>query len=847
MATVEETTNKGSFARTLQRAGAGGNVTGFVAILLATGLGVALCAMLDSYLAFVLAMLAMNVMVGVGLNILLGLSGQVSFGHIGFFAIGAYTIGILMLQGIGFWPAFLVAGLVSAAVGLLLALPALRVTGPYLAMMTIAFAFIIEHGAIEWRGLTGGANGLMGFSGPEIFGHLLDERQIGMLAMVLAGLSLLFYQRLAGTTWGRAMRAVRDSEVAARSVGLDPLSVKTISFVLSAVLTGLAGALFAPLNMFISPGSFPFFQSILFILAVVVGGAGTLWGPVIGAIIVILLPEYLSDFAEYRLLVFGALLLIVLWAAPRGIVGTITAFLARRSATSSAAPFAENNTLDLMKRTDPVPLEVDGLGISFGGVRAAHNVGFLAKPGEITSIIGPNGAGKTTVLNMISGFYRPDSGTIRLDGDLTGRPAHAICRAGIARTYQTTQLFAEMSVIDNLLIALRRGHLGVPLSNGGAQEAHNRARSLLLAVGYTGDPDTIAGALPHVDKRLVEIARALATGPRVLLLDEPAAGLMKTDKEQLGKLLRAIAETGIAIVLVEHDMSLVMGISDHVVVLDAGEPLAAGPPDVIQRDPAVLRAYLGGSDFEGKPRDVPWTGEKVATLTTLQLEADYGAAPVLEKVSLTVYPGETVAVLGANGAGKSTMMRAIAGLHRPIAGSVLLEDRETARKPAHEIAASGLALVPEGRQVFPELTLIDNIRLGAWSRGGTVGEDQIEALLVRFPRLRDRLHSKAGVLSGGEQQMLAIARGLVGSPSILLLDEPSLGLAPAMIAELYGTLADLRDEGVTILIVDQMANLALTIADRAYLLDGGHVVHEGSAADLASDPVIEQAYLGHRP
>ncbi len=817
--------------------------TAYIFIVVATIGGLALSLNVDGYFTFVIAMAAMNILVGVGLNILLGLSGQVSFGHVGFFAIGAYATGILMLNGAGFWVAFAIAGVISAGVGLLLALPALRVSGPYLAMMTIAFAFIVEHGAIEWRGLTGGANGLMGFPSPELFGYTLTESNMAAFAIGLAGVALVFYQRLAHSTWGRAMRAVRDSEIAAQAIGLNPLVLKTVSFVLSAALTGMAGAIFAPLNLFISPSSFPFFQSILFILGVVVGGAGTLWGPVIGALIVVLLPEFLSDFAEHRLLLFGGMLLGVLWAAPRGIVGTISGWL---SSEEPEAASPGNGDLDRQLRAGVAePLEVDGIGISFGGVKAAAGVSFTAEPGRITSIIGPNGAGKTTVLNMIGGFYQPDSGEIRLGGVISGKSAFEIAREGIARTYQTTQLFEHMSVLENVIIAARRGGLGRMLSRTDEAADRDFAVQLLAFVGYTGPLARHAGNLPHVDKRLVEIARALATRPKVLLLDEPAAGLMREDKTQLAVLLKEIADLGMTVILVEHDMSLVMGISDHIVVLDAGEPLTQGAPVQVRDDPAVLRAYLGGTEYEGRPRATSWHGEKIAVLTAHELEAGYGAAPALEKVHVDVYPGEMVAVLGANGAGKSTMLRAMSGLHRPVGGSVLLNDVETARRAAHQIAAAGMMLVPEGRQVFPEMTLRDNILLGAWARKEPVSDDEIEAITKRFPRIRDRMDSKAGVLSGGEQQMLAIARGMIAKPKILLLDEPSLGLAPTMIGELYYVLADLRDEGVTVLIVDQMANLALTVADRGYVLESGRIAHAGAAEELKNDPSIERAYLGH--
>ncbi len=818
--------------------------TGLVSIVVATVIAAALTRFVDGYFSFILAMVAMNIMVGVGLNILLGLSGQVSFGHVGFFAIGAYTAGILTLNGVSFWLALVAAGCVAGAAGLLLAIPVLRATGPYLAMITIAFAFIVEHGAIEWRGLTGGANGLMGFPSPTFFGHVMNEADIALLAMALAGASLVFYLLLARSTWGVAMCAVRDSEVAAQSVGLNPVVIKTVSFALSAVLTGIAGALFASLNMFISPGSFPFFQSILFLLAVVIGGAGTLWGPVVGALLVVLLPEFLSDFAEYRLLLFGSLLLVVLWAAPKGIVGTVSSWFQMMVPSGQGTVQDRSNVRFEPAITGKIPLRVRNLGIAFGGVQAAKDVSLTAEPGRVTSIIGPNGAGKSTVLNMISGFYKPQSGTVDLSGDLTGRSAFQVARAGIARTYQTTQLFGEMSVLQNLLIARRRGRLGMLLASAASPEEEAFAGNLLNYVGFHGNVHQKAGDLPHIDKRLVEVARALATQPQVLLLDEPAAGLMSDDKERLGTLLRNIADAGMTVVLVEHDMSLVMAISDHILVLDAGLPLSEGTPAVVRQDERVLEAYLGATEFKGRPRKSAWAGQKKAILSTVRLEAGYGAAPVLKNVSIDVYPGEMVAVLGANGAGKSTLMRAISGLHRPVTGSILLDNEETIHKQAPGISAAGLALVPEGRQVFPELTLKDNIELGAWSRQEPMQADEFEKLIRRFPRLRDRINSKAGVLSGGEQQMLAIARGLIASPKILLLDEPSLGLAPSMIAELFDVLADLRDEGVTILIVDQMANLALAVADRGYVLENGCIVSSGPSAQLKTDASVEAAYLG---
>ncbi|MDO9426988.1 MAG: branched-chain amino acid ABC transporter ATP-binding protein/permease [Methylobacterium sp.] len=809
-----------------------------LAILAVTGLGLGLVAGSTGYSHFVIALVALTTLAGVGLNVLLGLTGLISFGHAGFYAIGAYASAVLTGAGLSFWLALPAAAALSGLVGIVLAVPAMRVKGPYLAMVTIAFGFIVEHALIEGGSLTGGQNGLVVTGGPTLFGLPFAERELAILAVLMAGAALFGFHRLARSRLGRAMRAVRDADVAAASLGFDPVRVKTLAFAVSAALTGLAGAVLPPLMLFIAPSSFPFSQSILFVLAVVVGGAGTVLGPLFGALVTVLLPETLSGLAEYRLLFFGLATLVVLWLVPAGLVGSVSRLIPRRT---DAKATGETDLAGFLGERPGEALVVEAIGIRFGGIQAAEGVSFTAAPGAVTSVIGPNGAGKTTVLNMVSGFYRPSAGAIRLGSrDLTGAPAQSIARAGIARTYQTTRLFGSLGVIDNVALAFAPGRLW----RRAGRDDRATAAGLLAFTGYTGALDRPADELPHVDRRLVEIARALAGRPRVLLLDEPAAGLTRADTDRLGHLLRRIAACGVAVILVEHDMPLVMGVSDHILVMDAGRPIANGVPAAIRHDPAVIRAYLGAADTPARPRAAPWQGPADAVLSAHGLTAGYGAAAVLEGVSLEVRPGETVALLGANGAGKSTAMRALAGLLRPVTGGIVLEDRAVAGLPAHRIARLGLALVPEGRQVFSELTVVENIRLGAHGRAEPIDPAEIEALLTRFPRLRDRATSRAGLLSGGEQQMLAIARGMMARPRILLLDEPSLGLAPAMINALYAVVAELRDNGTTILIVDQMAALALTVADRGYVLEQGRVVTRGSAAELAADKGLEAAYLG---
>jgi branched-chain amino acid transport system ATP-binding protein len=820
-----------------------------VAVLAA---GVVLARTVNSYYVFVLTNVALLALAGIGLNIVLGLTGQMSFGHGAFYAIGAYAAGILTTKaGLGFWMAWPLAIVMSAGMGALVALPALRVTGPYLAMITIAFAFIVEHGLIEASFLTGGQNGLMGITAPAVFG-VQGEQAVAILAMLAVSVALAGFAWLSRGTWGAAMRAVRDSETACESLGLSPLVVKTVAFAASAACAGAAGALFAPLSGFIAPNSFGFMQSILFVLVVLIGGRGAVAGPLIGAVVVGLLPELLASLEEYRLLFFGALLLVVLWVAPQGVVGLIGT-LARRLGRAPAGqgglvmPLSAHAAPPLAVRPR-APLTVDGLTMQFGGLLAVDQLGFTARQASVTSLIGPNGAGKSTALNMLSGFYRATRGEFALGTRvLAGRSALQIARGGLARTYQTSLLFDSLSVEDNVALAMTRGRLGGLLGAARlrSQDTRRRVGELLAWCGYAGPAGKRAGDLAHVDRRLVEIARALALDPDFVLLDEPAAGLSREDKSRLARLLRRIADTGLGVLIVEHDMALVMGISDHIVVLDAGRHLASGTPEEVRANREVQQAYLGESFGapEASAAPAPRTpGPEMLGVSALV--AGYGAEAVLHGIDLQVRRGEVVALLGANGAGKSTLMSALSGLHRPLmAGGIHLDGVDLAQVGTEAIVALGMVLVPEGRQVFPELSVLDNIRLGAFLRQDG-REARVEAMLERFPRLRERLHQRAGLLSGGEQQMLAIARALMAQPRILLLDEPSLGLAPKVIADLFAALDQLRKEGMTILLVDQMAGLALALADRAYVLENGRVVAHGSAADIAANGGLAAAYLG---
>ena len=489
-------------------------------------------------------------------------------------------------------------------------------------------------------------------------------------------------------------------------------------------------------------------------------------------------------------------------------------------------------------------LEVNHLAIQFGGLRAVDGFNVSIEKGQLYGLIGPNGAGKTTIFNLLTGVYKPTEGIIKLDGqDITGKSTIEINKAGIARTFQNIRLFKDMPVLDNVKVGLHNHHsystltgiLRLPKYHKVEKEMNEKAMEILKVFDLDKEADTLAGNLPYGKQRKLEIARALATNPKLLLLDEPAAGMNPNETQELMDTIRFVQKHfDMTILLIEHDMKLVGGICEEVTVLNFGQVLAQGETLKVLKDPAVVTAYLGEKEED-----------QMSMLEVKDLQVYYGVIQALKGISFHVEQGEVIALIGANGAGKTTTLQTLTGIIPAKAGSIIYEGKNLTKTPAHKIVEMGMAHVPEGRRVFADMSVYENLLMGAYTRKDKNEIAQsLEMVYKRFPRLKERTGQRAGTLSGGEQQMLAMGRALMSKPKIILMDEPSMGLSPIFVNEIFDIIKEVSESGTTVLLVEQNAKKALSIADRAYVLETGSITLEGKADDLLHDESVQKAYLG---
>ena len=471
--------------------------------------------------------------------------------------------------------------------------------GPYLAMVTIAFGWVVWKILQEWVGVTGGDLGISSIPKPQIATFRLETQHYYYVVLAFFLAALLLQYRLIESRFGMRVRAIKHSEIAVASVGVDVYRLKIVVFVISAAFAGFGGTLFAHQQNYISPDNFQFFSSVFFLLAVLFGGAATSLGPVIGAAVLIMLPEMLHDFDHYRLIVYACLILITLYFLPRGVMGLFE-LTTRKIDTKPVTQSDEG--IDALPPVSGATLRVEALSRSFGGLLALSDVAFEIGGGSIHALIGPNGAGKTTLINIVSGMYRPDAGRIFIDGsEVNMTSMHMAAQRGIVRTFQTLKLFGDMTVMEHVLIAMpsqSRSILydAVIRSRRAREEADShldQGRRLLRLLGIGHLEQVPANSLAYGHRRLLEIARALAVRPRILLLDEPAAGLVAEEIRALAAVIRKLKQIGMTILLVEHHMELVLSVSDRITVLDHGAVIADGRPAEIRRNERVIAAYLG--------------------------------------------------------------------------------------------------------------------------------------------------------------------------------------------------------------------------------------------------------------
>ena len=578
---------------------------------------------LGSYSIHVVDIAVIYALLAIGMGLAMGVSGQINLAQVAFFGVGAYTLAILTTHsGYGFWAAAVLALLATVATGLLVGIPALRMQSHYLGIVTLGLAL----GFINWitnASISGGADGISGIPLPTLPGiDLSSEYLYYYLESVVCALGLGFGLFVVRTSLGRRLRAMRDDSLAAGAMGAEIPLLRMTAFVLASLYGGLAGVLYAGLIRYVAPETFSIANMFILLAMVIIGGRRSLVGCVVGAVGLTLVREWLSDFSTYAQLGYGVVVVLMVVFAPTGLAGIPSRareFVRRRSGRAAdraeLRPFQPYDAIAAPTSPDVEPLlDIRSVTKDFRGLRALDDVSLTVAPGEIRGIVGPNGSGKTTLFNVISGFYRASSGRLRFAGreTTTARP-YTLSLLGLARTFQNLCLFSQLTVRENILTALDRTRtyaiwqyaLWQPGVIRRERQLRGQAQELLERFGLTDFAEAAPGSLPYGIQRRIEIARAMAARPRLLLLDEPAAGLNGEEVQQLAVIVRSIRDSGTTVVLIEHNMALIMSLCERVTVLSSGGIIAEGTPAEVVAAPEVIEAYLGDSVMADVPLPDP--------------------------------------------------------------------------------------------------------------------------------------------------------------------------------------------------------------------------------------------------
>jgi ABC-type branched-subunit amino acid transport system ATPase component/ABC-type branched-subunit amino acid transport system permease subunit len=791
-------------------------------------------------------------MVVLSVSLLASWSGVWSIGHPAMFAMGSYAAVFGSAHGWSLEETLVVAAGLPALCGALLGYAGARFSVLYIALLTMAFDLVVLEIVGRWTAVTGGDQGapVGTLSSALGLGHV--DAGGGAVEFALLAFGAVLGLAAVAARSGIRLRAVaaRSHAAASRSVGIAPELQTAFGFALSGAVAGVAGTVLATMTGYVSPDSFSLGLATNLIAASVLGGVGSLLGAVVGGTFL----TYAGSLAQLarvsQPILQGGVLIAVLLLLPRGVVPSL-ARLGRRLAARTGlrgrrVPTSPPVLVDVPAGSPGVPaaggaaepataagplLVVEDLGVSFGGLRALAGVSLEVRAGEVLAVIGPNGAGKTTLINLLSGLLPGGRATGRASlrgADLRAARPTARRRLGLGRTFQHAELFADLTILENVLCTRRWA----------TRSARRQAMAALERVGLAAAADRLPRELPFGLHKRADLARAVAQQPDLLVLDEPFGGLDAGERAVTAALIGQLRRAGVTIMIVDHVIEELFPLADRVVAFDFGTPVASGPPAEILDNPQVRASYFGTGPVLARPRQEAVAGNGALAVRLRRVEHHYDGVTALRGIDLDIPAGSLFGIVGANGAGKSTLGRIVAGKLRPTGGS-------------HELPAEGgralPSLVPEGRALFVSLTLRENLEVAAYGAGlrGRALRDRLDGALEWLPpRLRDRLETTAGSLSGGEQQLVAIARGLVCRPTLLVLDEPALGLAPTMVEEVYARIVDLVGGGLTVVLLEQLLARAMASCGRLVVLRDGALVDAGSPADSAFAGRAEAAYLG---
>ncbi len=799
---------------------------------------------IPTYTAFTVALAAVYAITILSISLLAHWSGIWSIGHPALLAIGAYTAAWGSSHE---WRLEVTVALAMATCGVLgafLGFAGSRFSVLYVALLTLAFTLVVTEVVLVWKDVTNGDEGVsvMGFS--WLFGdfYASDDTALAIVVATL-GVCIALAELVRRTPVRMRLVAAKTHPIVARTVGISPEAQSSIGFALSGAVAGLAGVMLGLVSGFVSPESFSLVLAINLIAATVLGGTGSLVGAVAGGAFLAWAPSIASDLSIDQPYLVGGLLILALIFLPDGVVPTAGRVLdrfthwserLRSAAVAGSTEAAEGVALPAGHGTGGPGhdlLAVDGLGVRYGGLQAVDNASLTLARAEVLAMIGPNGAGKTTFVNALSGLTGDGKveGRITLDGqDLRRVRTTRRRRAGIGRTFQHAELFGELTVIENVLAVRRRI----------SPADRVRAFALLEAVGLGEVAHRRPAELPFGLQKRADLARAIAESPALLILDEPFGGLDADEREILAGHIRRVRDEGTSVLIIDHVLEDLFSVADRVVAVDFGHTITTGTPDTVLQDPEVRRSYLGVIDEESAAAaPLPLGGEPVLTLS--DVGHHYGGVQALRGIDLAIPRGGIVGIVGANGAGKSTLGRLLHGSLTPSSGerTIRAADGEDLR----------ISLVPEGRALFKTLSVRENLEVSAYAMGlgGRRLASTLDEMAQRLPeRVRTRMHISAGALSGGEQQLVAITRALMADPQVLILDEPALGLSPAMVQEVYRQITALAEQGITTVLLDQSLPRALQTCSTVVVLRQGEVVATGSAEDEGFAARAEEAYFG---